>query len=167
MDTAPQLLSGFDPLTFPPGDTFMSVACISPGSGAPSGVWTPRGTGLFADAQQLTTLTVPGTNGILFLALNRLPSLSMTCPGNGSVGTPYTGTVGVSGGVPPYTVSIASGPLPPGLSLAPSGAITGIPAMAGSFFVGFNAVDSMDTDGSEGCTIVISGCGQSFDGSPI
>jgi hypothetical protein len=55
----------------------------------------------------------------------------------GTVGTPYTGTVWGSGGVTPYTWSVASGALPDGLSLASSTSgtvtISGTPTKAGTF----------------------------------
>lgn len=47
---------------------------------------------------------------------------------NGRVGVPYSGTVSVSGGTPPYAWSITSGSLPTGLSLTSSGALQGTPS---------------------------------------
>ena len=49
------------------------------------------------------------------------------------VGTQYFFTLAASGGSPPYAWTLASGSLPPGLTLNPSGAITGTPTLAGSF----------------------------------
>jgi hypothetical protein len=52
-------------------------------------------------------------------------------------------TLSVQGGTAPYTWSVASGTLPPGLSLAPSdGAITGTPTSAGTFDFTVMVVDS-------------------------
>jgi uncharacterized protein YhjY with autotransporter beta-barrel domain len=51
---------------------------------------------------------------------------------NGSQGVAYNQTVSASGGTAPYAYSIASGALPPGLSLnAATGAVTGTPTTSG------------------------------------
>jgi hypothetical protein len=52
----------------------------------------------------------------------------------GTVGEPYSSSLVAAGGTPPYTFSISSGSLPPGLMLnATTGAITGTPTAAGSY----------------------------------
>ena len=52
----------------------------------------------------------------------------------GAVGAAYSTTIAVNGGQPPYTLSLVSSQLPPGLSLnAGSGEISGSPTQAGSF----------------------------------
>ena len=50
-----------------------------------------------------------------------------------SVGTSYFLTFGASGGTGPYTWAVFSGSLPPGLALAATGSLTGVPAVAGTF----------------------------------
>jgi hypothetical protein len=59
------------------------------------------------------------------------------------VGTPYNSSLVASGGAPPYTFSITSGSLPPGLSLNPNtGQITGTPSDFGTFSFTAKVVDS-------------------------
>jgi hypothetical protein len=50
----------------------------------------------------------------------------------GTAGTAYSQTLSVSGGTPGYAWSLASGGLPAGLSLSPSGVISGTPSAAGT-----------------------------------
>jgi predicted hotdog family 3-hydroxylacyl-ACP dehydratase len=51
-------------------------------------------------------------------------------------------TFTVIGGVAPYTFSVTAGSLPPGMSLSPSGTISGTPTAAGSYSFTVSATDS-------------------------
>jgi uncharacterized protein YhjY with autotransporter beta-barrel domain len=66
---------------------------------------------------------------------------------NGTQGTAYSQSLTASGGTVPYTFSLISGSLPPGLSLSGGGTISGTPAAGGSssFTVGVR-----DKDGNTG-----------------
>ena len=93
------------------------------------------------------------------LAVVSNPSpMTLACASNsGTVGTSYSSSLTASGGVPPYTFSITSGSLPPGLSLNPStGAITGKPNAGGAFSFTAMAVDSIGADtATNNCTMTI------------
>jgi arylsulfate sulfotransferase len=85
-------------------------------------------------------------------------AITLTCASNaGTVDTSYSSSLTASGGVPPYTFSITSGSLPPGLSLTSStGAIAGVPTTAGTFPFTATVVDSIGTDiASSNCGITI------------
>jgi hypothetical protein len=89
------------------------------------------------------------------------PPLTLICPtGTAQVGVPYSSALVASGGVPPYTFSIISGSLPPGLSLNPStGAISGTPTQAGTFSFTAQVKDSsggQNNTTTANCTIVVS-----------
>lgn len=79
-------------------------------------------------------------------------------PPPGSIGSSYSAQLEASGGTPPYTFSIISGSLPPGLSLDTStGAITGSPTTIGTFPFTAQVVDSDDTTLMVNCSIPVSG----------
>ncbi len=64
------------------------------------------------------------------LAVNAALAVTMTSLAAAHVGTPYNATLTASGGISPLTWSLAAGSLPAGLSLAPSGTISGTPTTA-------------------------------------
>jgi hypothetical protein len=68
-------------------------------------------------------------------------------------GSPYSQMLTASGGTAPYSFSIVSGSLPPGLSLSSAGAITGTPTSIGTFTVTVQAIDPNGNVGSRGYTI--------------
>jgi hypothetical protein len=69
-------------------------------------------------------------------------SLTVTNLPNATVGTPYTATIGVSGGTSPYSCSIVSGTLPTGLALGAGCVVSGTPLVAGTVTLGVKATDS-------------------------
>ncbi len=67
------------------------------------------------------------------LSISSALSLGGTLAG-GAVGAPYSSALAASGGTPPYTYSLQSGTLPPGLALnSGTGAIAGTPTQTGTF----------------------------------
>jgi len=61
------------------------------------------------------------------------PAITTNNVSNGVAGAPYSKNLVASGGVTPYTWSVISGSLAPGLSLSINGSITGTPTSAGPF----------------------------------
>jgi len=83
------------------------------------------------------------------------PPLTVTCPGanTASVGSGYSSSVTASGGAPPYTYSVGSGALPPGLTLNSSaGTITGTPTSAGTYGFTIEVTDSTKTVAYSACS---------------
>jgi hypothetical protein len=97
-----------------------------------------------------TTVTVTATDGSnpqktgsgpATIVINSSPAgtLTLSSPQNGTVNTPYTGSVGVNGGIGLYTCTITG--LPAGLT-SNSCAITGTPTAAGTSTLTVTATDS-------------------------
>ena len=86
--------------------------------------------------------------GQYFLAFPTFPASALTLTGdvpNGLIGTVFNYAYSVSGGVGPYTLSIISGSLPPGLAMSASGVVTGTATTLGSYSWTVQAVDSIGT----------------------
>jgi len=75
---------------------------------------------------------------------------------DGDPGVFYTQTITATGGVTPYTFSITSGSLPPGLALnSTTGVISGVPTTVGVFNFTVTAFDANFCRGSRTYTVVI------------
>ncbi len=111
------------------------------------------GAGGNVDAVQSTTASANVT-----VVYNYTPAPQLTCPttSTGEAGLPFNSpAITVTGGTPPFTFSVATGTLPPGLTLNTStGAITGTPTAGGSF-----TIKVTDANGlmSTTCPFTISG----------
>ncbi len=64
---------------------------------------------------------------------------------NGTVGIAYSARLSASGGTAPYNWSVASGSLPAGLALSPSGTISGTATSSGSFSFSVTVKDAEST----------------------
>lgn len=60
---------------------------------------------------------------------------------NATAETPYTHTFAASGGTSPYTYSLQSGAIPPGMTLSSAGVLSGTPTAAGPFNFTITATD--------------------------
>ncbi|KRB79305.1 hypothetical protein ASE00_19515 [Sphingomonas sp. Root710] len=77
-------------------------------------------------------------------------------PPSGTVGTSYSNYVPVSGGTSPYTYTIASGSLPPGLTLnETTGEVSGTPTQEGSYTFSVMVTDSEGMMASQGYSFSI------------
>jgi hypothetical protein len=113
---------------------------------------TPAATG--NTTYTLTCMSAAGSqSGSATLDVQAIPTLSITSSSlpNGQVNTAYSATLAATGGIPPYSWSLASGTLPPGLSLnAATGAISGTPtAAASATSLTFKVTDSEKTAKSQ------------------
>lgn len=98
------------------------------------------------------------TQVVLEIAYHGEFGLAVACPYaiSGTLGTPYSSGIGVSGGTGPYIFALTGGALPPGLTLNTStGLISGTPAASGEYRYTVTAVDSTEAAVSMDCSIVI------------
>lgn len=112
-------------------------------SGVLSGVPTMTGTSNFT--VQAADSSMPARTGTMpfTLVVNGQLAFSITSLPDAAVSVPYSTTASVAGGSAPYTWSIASGSLPPGLSLnSATGVISGAPTTAGGYGLGLKVTDS-------------------------
>ncbi len=80
------------------------------------------------------TILAAGTPSLLSVTTTTLP--------NGTVGAAYSASLAATGGKSPYTWSVVSPPLPPGLALSPNGVISGTPTSAGQYTFKVQVTDS-------------------------
>ncbi|MDE2097880.1 MAG: putative Ig domain-containing protein [Patescibacteria group bacterium] len=129
-------------------------------TGTPTSIGTYTFTGQVTDSNSPpSVVTVAGT---IFVSTSGTLSLVFS-PATGIYNTSYNGQLSADGGVRPYTYAIASGALPPGLSLnSTTGWITGVPTAVGSYTFGGKVTDSTTPTASTltiSCTLVITAVG--------
>jgi len=87
-------------------------------------------------------------------------ALALACPliGAATVGIAYSGSLIASNGTTPYSYSIVSGSIPPGLSLnSATGAITGTPTTNGIFNYTANVSDADSGNAPANCSFTVTG----------
>jgi PKD repeat protein len=144
-----------------PYEFSLSGGNLPPGLGlSPTGIvsGTPTSPGDFAfsivatDASACTgshtyAVTISSSCPAIVLSPDTLPSAT--------TGTAYSQTITASGGVGPYSFTVASGSPPPGLTLASSGALTGTPTALGTFNFVVQATDVNTCTGTRSYSITV------------
>jgi Putative Ig domain/FG-GAP repeat len=122
---------------------------LSPSTGVLSG--TPTATGSFSFAVGVSDSTNPTpqtTTKALTLTVISAPGgpLTITSPlPPANIGLPYSQTLTVSGGTPPYVWSVVSGAPPSGITLSSAGILSGTPTQSGTLTFTVMATDSTAT----------------------
>ncbi len=110
--------------------------------GVISGIPVVGGTSTFT-LQVTDSEAVPaGATANLSLTIQGQLAVTSLSPPAGTVGVNYNTTLTAAGGILPYTWSLASGSLPPGLSLNSAGVIYGTPTASGTFTFTVQVVDA-------------------------
>lgn len=121
---------------------FSNPATISGGAANPGTVTANTMTG----GPYTVSAAARGGNSVDFSLTNICRTISLT-PGDGplasgTVGQSYNQSVSASGGLTPYGYAVTGGTLPNGLTLSPTGTISGIPTAPGTFNFTLTATDS-------------------------
>ncbi|GLZ39298.1 putative Ig domain-containing protein [Actinokineospora sp. NBRC 105648] len=117
---------------------------------------TPGTAYTFTVAAQNAAGTGPPSSFSASVTPNRSPSLTFANPASGEVGVAYSTTFTVTDGTAPFTWSIPSGALPPGLTLNTStGVLSGTPTTAGSYTFTVQVTDASGQTATKSVTIVI------------
>ena len=159
------------------GGTFSIIAgSLPPGLSMPAS-YGAAGTivGGTPTAQGTFTFTVAGVDNAgqplqqtYSITINPPPPLTVVLPASGStlpggtVGVPYAQSFFLSGGVAPYTWSVAAGQLPPGLRLVSTDAPTdnnntlaGKPAKAGTFVFTMKVTDGAGSHATQQFSLTV------------
>ena len=153
--------------SIPPGtkmpSTYGAGATIIAGTPTQAGTFTftvdnsPFTGGSATPSQGTYSITVNGP-----LPLKVVPPAGGTTLHNGTVGTAYGFGFALSGGVGPYTWSVASGQLPPGLGLVSTDApadnnstLEGTPTTAGTFKFTMKVTDGAGSTATQQFTLTI------------
>lgn len=72
-----------------------------------------------------------------------------------AAGAPYSALLAASGGTAPYSWSLASGSLPPGLALSGAGALSGTPAASGTTSFTVEVTDAAGATATEALTLEV------------
>ncbi len=123
--------------SLPAGLTLSSTGTIS---GTPTNLGTGTFTVRVSDETTPTALTATATLSIS-VAVAPL-SITTTALPAAIVGTGYSASLAAVGGTAPYSWTITAGSLPAGLTLYPSGTISGMPTGQGSFSFTVRVVDA-------------------------
>jgi hypothetical protein len=128
--------------SYSPGTVFPPGLIMGP-TGEISGTPTLAGTYSFvAQVKDSANCVATNTFTISIVAGPLSFTISTTSVPNGNVGAAYSSTLAATGGTSPYTWSVSSGALPPGLTLSTTGAISGTPTTSGSYSFAVQVKDS-------------------------
>lgn len=117
---------------------------------------TPSAAGAFAFSVRVTDSANSTADASLSITIGAGVSVA-TCPTSAAIaGQAYSSSATATGGQTPYSWSVATGQLPPGLSLAASsGTVSGTPTQAGNFFFTVRVADASSGAATKACAITV------------
>src|SRR2546425_2376591 len=115
----------------------------------------PTAVGSYTFTIQAADSVVQKASQAFTVAIVLALSITTTSLPSGTVGVAYSTTLSATGGTPPYTWSLTTGSLPPGLALSTSGTISGTPTAAGSYTFTIQASDSVGQKASQAFTVSV------------
>ena len=149
---APTAVGGTGPCTWAVASgSLPNGIAMNASTGALSGVPTLNGTYTFTIRSTDSASRVSPVSASITVTVTSTPTPTGSVVPNATAGTAYSssGLVAGSGGQLPYTWSIASGNLPPGLAInAGNGTISGIPTDVGTFTFAVRLTDAIGNPGT-------------------
>ena len=125
-------------LSFTPGQTTRTITVPVIGETVPEANET-----FFVNLSGATNATISDNQGAGTITNDDVPvTVSPATLANGAVAAAYSETITGSGGVGPYSYAITAGALPTGVTLSPTGSLSGMPTAGGSFSFTITATDS-------------------------
>src|SRR2546425_294912 len=115
----------------------------------------PTAVGSYTFTIQAADSVVQKASQAFTVAIVLALSITTTSLPSGTVGVAYSTTLSATGGSPPYTWSLTTGSLPPGLALSTSGTVSGMPTAVGSYTFTIQAADSVGQKASQAFTVSI------------
>jgi large repetitive protein len=136
--------------------TLPSGLSLNTTTGAITGSPNSPGTSTFT--VRVTDALAQHADQALSLTVNAAGTLAITTASlpNGTVGAAYSQTLAATGGTAPYLWALASGSLPPGLTLSTAGVMSGTPATSGSFTFSVLVADNAGGTATRQYTIAVS-----------
>ena len=135
--------------SLPPGLTMTSAGVIA---------GTPTVDGAFGFTVRVLDAAGRTDTKFLDLFVSLVPPLTITTGSplpNASVGSPYSQTLTATGGFPPYTWSLVTGSLPPGLNLSSAGVLSGTPTQTGTVTFSVFVGDPQENSDSKSFTLTV------------
>lgn len=83
------------------------------------------------------------------------PFISVTFAPNTTLGDPYAWNITAAGGYGPFVFSLLAGGLPPGISLAPDGTLTGVSSQAGQYAFTVQVSDTWNQTANASFTVEV------------
>jgi hypothetical protein len=147
---------GQPPYTFSVQSGSLDGLALNGSTGAITG--TPAASGNFVVTFQVTDGNTASSTKALTIPVRTAVSITTSSLASGSVGTAYNQALAAGGGQAPFTWTLASGTLPPGLGLSSAGVISGTPTAGGTFNgIGIQVTDALGGTAGQTYSIIIAG----------
>ena len=153
-DAAPSVAYGTGPFTWSvTGGSLPDGLSLDPSTGEITGI--PTSSGTFDFDLQVTDADSESAGQAEAITIAAIPSVVADGTLDAKVGVPVSDQLAVHGGTAPFAWTVTSGSLPPGVVLAPSGLLSGMPGTAGTFVADITVTDVLGQSAAEYLAVVV------------